>query len=146
VLLSTANLKMIGSNSHQLTPKFYPKYIGPFTVKRVINNNAYELELPPSLEIHPVINISRLRPYRDGSILFPHRPRPISRPSAELTDDGTPAYEVEEIIAKRGTGPRTQYLVRWLGYPMYECTWESMKNLKDASQAVHDFENGIRHN
>lgn len=56
VLLSTDHLKLIGINS-SITPKFAAKFIGPFKVLKAVNDNAYELELPTTLEIHPVINI-----------------------------------------------------------------------------------------
>lgn len=149
VLLSTEHLKLIGNNSNktksQVTPKFAAKFIGPFKILKVVNNNAYELELPTTLEIHPVINIDRLKPYHDGSLMFPHRSRSgIRPPPTTVTADGTPTYEVEQIIAKRGTGKQLRYLVRWLGYPLYECTWEPVSNLKDAQQAIADFEDNLQ--
>ena len=69
MLLSTEHFKLVGADKR--TPKFTYKYIGPFTVKRVVNANAYELDLPPQLQIHPVLNISRLKAYRDGQSAFP---------------------------------------------------------------------------
>ncbi|KAJ9051537.1 hypothetical protein DSO57_1003886 [Entomophthora muscae] len=38
-------------------------------------------------------------------------------------------YEIETIMAKRGTGPRLAYLVKWRGFGFSECTWEPKKNL-----------------
>jgi hypothetical protein len=49
-------------------------------------------------------------------------------------------YEVESILAKRGSGARTQYLVKWLGYPLWESTWEPASTLKDAPDAIADYE------
>ena len=116
MLLSTEHLKMLGADKR--TPKFTFKYIGPFKMKRVVNDNAYELDLPPQLQIHPVLNISRLKPYRDGHAAFPARPAADSRPPPEVAlEDGAPVFEVESIIAKRGAGARTRYLVKWRGYP-----------------------------
>src|SRR6185312_12563789 len=69
VLLSTAHLKLVGSGDR--TAKFTYKYIGPFKIKRVVNNNAYELDLPAQLQIHPVLNVSRLKAYHDGRVAFP---------------------------------------------------------------------------
>jgi len=37
----------------------------PYKVKRTISTNAIELELPSSIKIYPVINISRVQKYRD---------------------------------------------------------------------------------
>jgi hypothetical protein len=83
VLLSTEHLKLLGSEKR--TPKLTCKYLGPFKIKRVVNANAYELDLPSSMQIHPVINIDRLKPYRDGQSAFPTRPAPDSRPPPEVT-------------------------------------------------------------
>ena len=61
VLLSTKDLKwqMIGRRSEKLTERF----VGPYKVKAIISNNAVELELPTTVKIHPVVNISRIRRY-----------------------------------------------------------------------------------
>ena len=58
--------------------------------------------------------------------------------------DGEEEYEVEEIVAKRnikvGRNTYTQYLVKWLGYPMTEATWKSSEELVHASEVIEDFE------
>jgi len=139
VLLSTAHLKMIGDDKR--TPKFACKYFGPFKVKRVANANAYELDLPASLRIHPVLNIDRLKAYRDGAALFPSRPPPDSRPPPEsVLESGAEEYEVESILASRGSGARAQYLVKWRGYPHWESTWEKASNLSGSRALVADYE------
>lgn len=141
VLLSTEHLKMTGVAATR-SPKFTYKYIGPFKVKRVVNANAYELDLPPQLQIHPVLNVSRLKQYHDPSRLFPSRPLPDTRPPADsIREDGAELFEVESIIAKRGIGRRIQYLVKWLGYPHWESTWENITTLsQSAKEAVDEFE------
>jgi len=138
VLLSTGHLKIRGFVG---SPKFASKYIGPFTVKRVINDNAYELDLPAQLQIHPTINISRLKAYRDGQATFPDRNVPHSRPPPEVIEaDGSQQFEVDRIIASRGRGRKREYLVQWKGYPLWESTWESYRHLVNASDAVAEFE------
>jgi hypothetical protein len=139
VLLSTANLR----NDKQ-APKLSPKFIGPFTIKRVASSVAYELELPSSMTgIHPVFHISKLRPYRDGSAAFPSRPVPVTRPPAELLDTGEEAWEVDRIVDKRtrrfGRHQRVEYLVLWKGYPEWEKTWEPEQNLRMARQAIQEY-------
>jgi hypothetical protein len=144
VLLSTDHLKMVGADKR--TPKFASKYIGPFKIKRVANANAYELDLPVQMRINPVLNISRLKVYRDPSS-FPSRPSTVNRPPPEITlEDGTEQYEVESILARRGTGARSQYLVKWLGYPVWEATWEKSSSLTEAQDAVQDFESAVELN
>ena len=138
VLLSTDHLKMVGSDKR--TPKFSFKYIGPFKIKRIANANAYELDLPAPLRINPVLNISRLKVYRDPSS-FPSRPLADSRPPPEITlEDGVEEYEVESIIAKRGSGARAQYLVKWKGYPHWESTWEKPSAVAKAPEAMAEFD------
>ena len=139
VLLSTQHLRMRGEGR---TPKLTFKYIGPFPVVRVVGPNAYELELPSLMQIHPVFNISRLKAYRDGSTSHPLRPNPLSRPApVVLREDGVEEFEVERIIDRRGTGARTEYLVEWKGYPLWEASWENRRELlTSAAEAVADFE------
>lgn len=145
VLLSTEHLKMTGVAGTR-SPKFTYKYIGPFTVKRKVNDNAYELDLPRQLQIHPVLNISRLKQYHDPSVSFPSRPQPDHRPPADsIREDGAELFEVESIIAKRGSNRRVEYLVKWLGYPHWESTWEKSSSLlPDAEEAVAEFESRVR--
>jgi len=142
VLLSTEHLKLIGDNR---TPKFSFKYIGPFPIARVVGSNAYELTLPPNMEIHPVINISRLKAYHDGFQSHPHRRQAHHRPPPELIkEDGAEVFEVEKILATRGRGGRKEYLVEWKGYPIWEATWQKKQDLGEASDALAEFEASIR--
>ena len=125
---------MVGADRR--TPKFTFRYLGPFKVKRVANANAYELDLPAQLRIHPVFNVSRLKAYRDGTAAFPTRPQREDRPPPEIAlADGAETYEVESILASRGSGARAQYLVKWRGYPVWEATWEKPSALVGASDA-----------
>jgi len=139
VLLSTKHLKLVGADKR--TPKFACQYLGPFKIKRVVNDNAYELDLPSAMRIHPVLNVSRLKLYHDGATSFPSRPLPNPRPPPEVTlANGDEHYEVECILASRGKGNRTQYLVKWVGYDHYESTWEKASNVAGAPQAIADYE------
>jgi len=141
VLLSTAHLKLQGGGDR--TAKFAYKFIGPFKIKRVVNSNAYELELPRQLQIHPVLNVSRLKAYHDGREEFPLRARADTRPPPAATSSDGDEYEVESILAKRGSGARTEYLVRWRGWPTWEATWERRSNLAGATDAVDAFETSL---
>jgi len=61
VLLSTKDLKwqMIGRRSEKLTERF----VGPYKVKAIMSSNAIELDLPTTVKIHPVVNVSRVKRY-----------------------------------------------------------------------------------
>lgn len=137
VLLSTANIR-----NEQRAPKLSAKYIGPFRISRVISDVAYELILPPTMKIHNVFHISKLRKFVKGE-QFPNRTA-IDNPPAEIID-GEDYWEVEQIVKKRerryGNGQRIEYLVKWTGYDHYENTWEPKDNLmKSASDAIKLFE------
>ena len=56
VLLSTKDLKyqMAGRRTEKLTECF----VGPYKVKAIISSNAIELDLPNTVKIHPVVNVS----------------------------------------------------------------------------------------
>ena len=62
------------------------KKVGPFSIKRVVGTNAYELEFPPDIKIHPVQPVLLLSPVaRDplpSQIVPP--PRPVVMDGQEL--------------------------------------------------------------
>jgi len=61
VLLSTKDLKyqMVGRRTEKLTEKFVRSY----EVKAIVSTNTIELELPSTVKIHPVVNVSRVQRY-----------------------------------------------------------------------------------
>ena len=61
VILSTKNLKyqIVRRRTEKLTEKF----VGPYKIKKIILTNIVELELPSTVRIYPVVNISRICKY-----------------------------------------------------------------------------------
>jgi len=61
VMLSTKNLKyqMVGRRTEKLMERF----VGPYKIKKIMLSNAVELELPSTIKIHPVVNVSRICRY-----------------------------------------------------------------------------------
>ena len=61
VMLSTKDLKyqMVGRRTEKLTERF----VGPYKIKKIVSSNIVELELPSTVKIHPVVNVSRIRCY-----------------------------------------------------------------------------------
>ena len=137
VLLSADGLRL-----RNFANKLTSRFLGPFKVTAVVNANAYTLQLPPQLEaLHPSFNIDKLKRYTDGSSLFPTRPQPFDRPPpvAEADSNGDQVFEVERIVAQRKRGRCLEYLVSWRGYPAEENTWEPLRVLRNAADAVADY-------
>jgi hypothetical protein len=136
VMLSTVNFRNMNPSR---TVKLMPRYIGPLKIKKVVSSVAYELELPPTLRIHPVFHVSKLKLYRNDDR---YEREQVMRPAPVLVD-GEQEYEVERILDRRerrqGRGIRVEYLVKWLGYPEYESTWERESNLTNAQELVQEF-------
>ena len=94
--------------------KFDDRWYGPYAITKIINQNAYQLELPQSFKHHNVINISFLRIYRistkfprqhpDSFFLPPARPDDIASDSQlHENDDNDDSdredeYEAEAIL------------------------------------------------
>jgi len=93
VLLSTKDLK------YQMTgrcmEKFTKCFVGPYKVKAIISSKPIELELPSTVKIHPVVNLSRVWKYKlqvEGQ--KKKAPQPV-------VIKGEEEWEVEKIINKR---------------------------------------------
>ena len=130
VWLSTDNLRMLNRASKKLTEK----WIGPYEISSVMPN-AVELKLPKTLRIHPVVNISRVKPY-----LGPLPGQPIPRPGPiHVSEDCDKEYEVDTIIDSCIYKGKFQYLVHWKGYDESERTWELVSNLRNSPEIVEQF-------
>jgi hypothetical protein len=138
VLLSANHLRL-ASMAARPSKKLQPRFVGPYRIAQIVSPVAYRLELPPSLRVHPVFHVSLLRAYvKPDSI--PYRESPDPPPPAISINDHE-EFEVEQIVDKRLHRRRVEYLVRWVGYPEHEATWEPVTNLTNARDAIADFEN-----
>ena len=138
VLLSTANLR-----NEKRAPKLVAKYYGPFEIVKVISDVTYELKLPPTMKIHPVFHISKLKAYKQTD-KFNREEEQQNKPPPEIID-GEESWEVERIVKmrkrKRGRKEVIEYLVLWKGYPEWEATWEPEANLKRwANETIVQFQ------
>jgi Chromo (CHRromatin Organisation MOdifier) domain len=85
--------------------------LGPFEIKRKLENENYELWLPEGTRIHPVFHISLLKPTNN---------------KVNHANGNPEIYEVEKIINKRKNRKgKEQYEVKWFGFE--ETTWEPRK-------------------
>ena len=51
-------------------------------------------------------------------------------------NNGQEEHEVDPIVAHKRQGQKYQYLVKWLGYPTSENTWEPEVNLKHSAEIL----------
>ena len=106
--------------------KLAPKHHGPFQILQQISPVTYWLQLPLAWRIHDVFHTSLLSPYKEmeeKGVNFPWLP-------GELVE-GIEEYGVEEVINHHyhRCGCKLQYLIKWLGYPVSENTWESAEDV-----------------
>ena len=132
VLLSTRDLKwqMVGRSSEKLVKWF----IGPYKIKTIISSNVVELELPTTVKIHPVVNVSRIKWYVDQvDGQRKEAPQPV-------VVEGEEKWEVEKILNKRKIRGKNKFLVQWKGFMAEGDTWESRENLQNAGDLLREFE------
>jgi len=112
--------------------------MGPYKVKGIVSSNAIELELPKTIKIHPVVNVSRVRLYKlqvEGQKKISLKPVII---------EGEEEFEVEKILNKRVVQGKEKFLVRWKGYTAEEDTWKNRENLGNTKELVEEFEREYR--
>ena len=90
--------------------------LGSFVIKRKLDYDNYELNLPTRMKIHPVFHIS----------LLTKTDIPETAENEPINDE---EYEVERVIKKRVRPGKVEYLVKWLGYENCDNTWEPVTNL-----------------
>ena len=139
VRLSTDNVTLADYPSSKLRPRF----LGPFTVIKVVSPVSYKLALPSSMTLHPVFHVSRLLPWTSNpDEEFPDRPSP-DQPIRNARDYvyGDNTYLVDQLLdckiamdptsRARPKAPCLFFRVRWsppYSDPSHD-TWEPMRNL-----------------
>ena len=133
VLLSTKNftLPVDSTRSKKLTSR----YAGPYEIIEVISKVAYRPKLPEDINIHPVFHVSLLKPYDDTD----DHDEPEKGLIPEILPDGATEFVVEKILDSRTYRRQKQYLVKWKGLSTHESTWEPLKHLKNAPDAIEEY-------
>ena len=110
------------------------RFIGPYKVREIISSNAVKLELPSTVKIHLVVNVSRIRRYVrqvEGQ---------KKEQLAPVIIEGEEEWEIERILNKRKVRGKDKYLVYWKGFIAESDTWEGRENLKNVQEAIKEFE------
>jgi len=92
---------MKGRRSEKLTEYF----VEPYKIKGIVSSNAIELELPKTIKIHPVVNVSRVRLYK------PQVERQRKTPPKPVIIEGEEEFEVENFLNKQVVRGKKKFLV-----------------------------------
>jgi len=128
VWLSTKNL-----NVDQPSCKLTEQQLGPYEIIKTISSNAVKLKLPASFKIHNVINVSHICSYYPqvaGQSIIPPKP---------VTVEGTPGYEVEEIMDSQLKCDKLEFVVKWSSYNNDYNTWEPEANCVNCHDIIKEF-------
>jgi hypothetical protein len=129
VWIDTADLRL-----NRSTHKLAERRIGPYPVIKMVGLNAVELRLPPSIKIHPVVNISRVHPYH-----APMLEGQGSTPQPPIIIGEEEEFEVECILNSRIHRNRLQFLIKWQGYTGEHNTWEDENDCRHVKVKISEF-------
>lgn len=141
VLLNPHTLELL-KNEKGRGKKLLMRYDGPFEVIRKLSPVTYQLRLPASYRMHPIINIAHLEKYQ------PLTPDLGTRPTRDLNCsdfEELPEVEVEKILNERmfkapGKHRRVKkFQVRFKGLPASEDEWKTSSELKNAPLVLQDW-------
>jgi hypothetical protein len=90
-------------------------FSGSYRVIEVLSNSRYRLRDLENRIVKDEVHVSNIRPYL--TITY----------EVELADD---EYIVEELLNRRGSKTKREYLVKWRGYPRSESIWEPVQELQ----------------
>ena len=118
------------------TKKLMERYVGLYTIEEIVSSNAVKLQLPSSMRIHPVVNVSQIVRYKKqvkGQKKKEEKPVEVER---------VEEWEVEKILNKKKIRGVVKYLIRWKSFTVEGDTWERRENLKNAEELIEEFKQG----
>jgi len=113
--------------------KLIERYVGPYEIEEVVSSNAVKLQLPTSMRIHLVVNVSWIVWYREQ---VRGQKKEKGKP---IEVEGVEEWEVEKILNKKKIRGVEKYLVQWKEFTAEEDTWERKENLKNAGKVLEEF-------
>lgn len=132
-------LRMTNLKTQRPSKKLNYKKIDPFRITEPVGQLSYRLDLPASMQIHPVFHMSLLEPLRENTL--PGQVEEPPPPIGTITDEGvdTREREVEEILDSRKRRGHLQYLVSWVGCGPQDNQWVASEDAEGAEDAIKDF-------
>jgi hypothetical protein len=136
VLLSTENITTAYDSSRPAS-SLQARYFGPFTLLAQRSPVSFQVELPPTMRIHDVFHVDRLKPYLPSPESLGRRVAPP--PDPEIVD-GEIEYEVEAILDHRTKRRKMEFLVKWLGYDAAkDSTWVPFKDMANSPDILRTY-------
>ena len=129
VLLSTKDLVF----KERPMRKLMERYVGPYVIEEVVLSNVVKLQLPTSMRIHLVVNVSRIVQYKEQ---VRGQKKEEGKP---IEVEGAKEWEVERILNKKKIRGVEKYLVQWKGFTAEGDIWERKENLKNTGEALEEF-------
>jgi len=104
VMLSTKDLKY--QMVRRRTEKLIERFVGSYKIKKIVLSNIVELELPSTVKVHLVVNISRIQQYV-GQVEGQRKEQ-----LAPVIIEEEEKWEVERILNKWQVRGKDKYLVQ----------------------------------
>ena len=125
VWLDTWNLK---TKYHK---KMAPKKEGPFRIFEVLRLVTYQLDLPPTWQIHNIFHAVLLMPYIENEV---HRLN-FLWPPPDIKNDKE-WWEIKAILNHQWCRWGYQYYVLWKGWPITNAMWEPTMCFENGGKTI----------
>ena len=90
-MLSTKDLVF----KERLVWKLMERYVGPYAIEEIVSSNAVKLQLPSSMRIHLVVNVSQIVRYKE-------QVKGQKNEEGKLVEvEGVEEWEMEKILNKK---------------------------------------------
>lgn len=111
------------------------KRLGPYRITESIWKVAFQLKLPKTMRIQNVFHVSLLSLHKLNTIPG----QSFKEPPPVVTEEGKEEWEVKCILDSRKSHRQLQYLVKWVGYPPSEQSWEPTISLGNTQELTNEF-------
>lgn len=128
IMISTKNW-----NTGRPSKKLDYQWAGPFRILAK-EGNAFRIDLPTSIKVHPVINPEHLRRASTSEPL----PGQHADEPPPITVNDQDEWEVEEILASRLRYRKLQYRAKWIGYDD-DLNWYPARDFKNSPVKLQVF-------
>ena len=117
--------------------KLMERYVGLYKIEEVVLSNAMKLQLPSSIRIHLVVNVSQI-------IWYKEQVKGQKKEEGKLVEvERVEKWEVEKILNKKKIRGVEKYLVYWKRFTVEHDTWERREDLENAKEVLKEFKERI---